>query len=338
MNNIDATRSGLKLGKVSVVIPVYNEGALVQTLYSRLYTVLSEVVDAYEIIVVDDGSTDDTFAHLLTLHKQNPDLKIMRLARNFGHQTAIATGLQRASGEIVAVMDGDLQDPPELLPSLIAKLEEGYDVVYAVRTHRPEGLIKRTAYRLFYRILRWVARIDIPLDTGDFCVMRGRVVRVLNSLPERNRFIRGLRSWVGFRQVGLPCSRDERAGGTPKYTLAKLMRLSLDGIINFSDFPLRLASYFGVLVSIASFVGIGVVLYFRLFTEASIPGFASLAILILFIGGVQLLTIGVVGEYLGRIFDEVKQRPLYVVEHLVGWAPEETEAEMYSKTTFAKHE
>jgi dolichol-phosphate mannosyltransferase len=306
----------------TVVIPTFNEGTLVQTLYERLHAVMDHVPGPYELIMVDDGSTDETFECLRTLHEKDPAVKIIRLARNFGHQTAISAGLTRALGDYVAVIDADLQDPPELFPTLLAKLNEGYDVVYGIRTARPEGWVKRTAYFLFYRLLRAIAQIDIPLDSGDFCLMRREVVLAINSLPERNRFLRGLRSWVGFRQVGVPYSRQERAGGTTKYSWGRLLRLSLDGLVSFSDIPLRLASYLGFGVSAGSFMGICVVLYLRLFTTLSIPGFASLAILILFLGGIQLLTIGILGEYLGRMFEEVKQRPLYITSALIGWPSE----------------
>lgn len=305
---------------LSVVVPLLNEGALVEMLYQRLHGVVTRLQRSYEFIMVDDGSRDETFARLQQLHRQDDAVKIIRLARSFGHQAAISAGLLRASGEYVAVMDGDLQDPPELLATFLARLEEGYDVAYGIRSTRRESWPKRAAYRLFYRLLRAIARIDLPLDAGDFCMMHRRVVALINALPERNRFVRGLRTWVGFRQVGVPYARDARAGGTAKYTWSKLVRLSIDGLVSFSDVPLRLASYLGLIVSAGSFAGIGVVLYLRLFTEASIPGFASLATIILFLGGIQLLAIGVLGEYVGRIFDEVRQRPVYVVGTSVGWS------------------
>ena len=307
---------------LSVVVPVFNAGALVRALYERLQPVAIQVTSAYEIIMVDDGSVDDTFQHLHALHRIDPLVKIIRLARNFGHQTAISAGLAKAAGDFVALMDGDLQDPPELLPTLLETLEKGYDVAYVIRTDRPESWLKRTAYFLFYRILHAIARVQIPLDAGDFCMMNRRVVLAINGMPERNRFIRGLRHWVGFKQVGVPCVRHARAGGVAKYTWGKLIRLCFDGIVSFSDLPLRLGSYLGFIVSSGSFIGIGIVLYFRLFTNRSIPGFASLAILILFLGGMQLLTIGVLGEYLGRTLDEARQRPLYIISHLVGWPSE----------------
>ena len=308
---------------LSIVVPVFNEGISVAECCRRISAVVSSLGISYEIIFVDDGSQDDTFVCLKALNEENPSVKIIRLARNFGHQTAISAGLAHALGDRVAVMDADLQDPPELLPQMLREIDGGYDVAYGLRARRQENWLKRSAYFLFYRLLRAASKIEIPLDAGDFCVMRREVVEAINQLPERNRFIRGLRSWFGFKQIGVPYIRARRALGTPKYTLEKLLRLSLDGLISFSDAPLRFAAYLGFLVSAASFLGIAVVLYFRLFTQASVPGFASLAILILFLGGIQLLTVGLLGEYVSRIFDEVKQRPLYVISSKLGWrAPE----------------
>ena len=315
----EARRLHERSPELSIVVPIFNEAALVDLLFDRLESVLQELAVSYEVIAVDDGSTDGTFERLVRAHRRNPSVKLLRLSRNFGHQTAITAGLARASGNMVAIMDADLQDRPESLPLLLEKLGEGYDVAYGIRVQRPEGWLKRLAYRAFYRVLRLSARIDIPIDAGDFCVMRRQVVDAINSLPERNRFLRGLRSWFGFRQAGVPCIRGARAEGQPKYGFGKLLRLSLDGLISFSDAPLRLASYLGFLVSLGSFLGILVVLYIRLFTSRSLPGFASVAILILFTAGIQLLTVGVLGEYLGRIFDEVKQRPLYVTRETMGW-------------------
>ena len=315
-----AMKPGPSRSSFSVVVPVFNDGCIVPKLYERLLPVLSNLCATYEIILVDDGSTDDTMAHLLRLHQRDPAVKIIRFTRNFGHQAAISAGLQRAAGDYVAVMDDDLQDPPESLPILCARLDEGYDVAYAIRTNRPEGFLKRTAYHLFYRLFRFMAAVDVPLDAGDFCVMRRTVVLALNCLPERQRFVRGLRSWVGFRQVGVPTPRSARAGGVSNYTWWKLTDLCLDGVVSFSIMPLRVASYLGFLISAVSFLGVGVVFYFRLFTDRTVPGFAALATLILFLGGIQLLTIGIAGEYIGRIFDAVKQRPSYITGELVGWA------------------
>ncbi len=314
--------------RLSILIPLFNEAGMVRLLYGRVRAVLARLPGPCEMIFVDDGSTDETFRELLALHEENAmGVKVLRLARNFGHQVAISAGLARAGGDTVAVMDGDLQDPPELIPAMLVKLEEGYDVVYGIRASRQEGWLKQAAYHAFYRLLYCVAKIQIPLDAGDFCVMRRRVVTAMNNLPERNRFVRGLRRWVGFRPGGIPYAREARASGIAKYTWGKLLRLSFDGRVSFSDAPLRLASWLGFIVSLGSFIGIGMVLYYRFFTFKPVPGFASLAILVLFLGGVQLVAVGVVGEYLGRIFDEVKQRPLYVVSDQVGWGKEPQDAD-----------
>jgi glycosyltransferase involved in cell wall biosynthesis len=304
---------------ISIVIPVYNESEILGELFKRLRNTFDRLTDHFEVILVDDASADDSFALMEELNRRDPRFKVVRLARNFGHQVAITAGLLNATGDAVAIMDADLQDPPEVVEHFIRHWREGWDVVYAVRRNRKEGRWKRAAYYLFYRMLHRLARIDIPPDSGDFCLMDRHVVNVLNRLPERNRFLRGLRSWAGFRQMPLPYDRDRRLAGEPKYTLAKLIRLAADGVISFSYFPLQLGAVFGAISAAASFVAIFIVLYFRLFTNQSIPGFASTAIIMLFIGGVQMLVLGTIGAYIGRIYDEVKQRPLFVMRERVGF-------------------
>ena len=300
---------------ISVVVPLYNEGENLHELISRLDATLAG--RHYELMLVDDGSADDTREQLAKLANRRPEIKFLSLSRNFGHQAAITAGLQHASGDAVIVMDGDLQDPPEAIPGLISRWFEGYEVVYAVRRNRKEGPLKRVAYKGFYRVLKRLSYLDIPLDSGDFALMDRKVVDLLNHLPERNRFVRGIRSWVGFRQVGMEVEREARAAGDPKYTVKMLRRLAFDGIISFSHAPLRIFSSLGLLFSVGSFLSILVVLWIRLFTDLSIPGFASTATLILLLGGVQLLGIGILGEYIARIFDEVKNRPNYIVaEHV----------------------
>jgi dolichol-phosphate mannosyltransferase len=305
--------------QLSIVIPIYNEAMLVDQLADRLRGALVAPDIDWEAVVVDDGSADGSFEALCEYHRRDPRFKIIRLARNFGHQTAITAGLEHASGDAVVVMDGDLQDPPELLPQLVAKWREGWDVVYTVRRSRKESWAKRVAYRMFYRLLRALARLDIPLDSGDFCLMDRRVLDVVISMRERSRFVRGLRTWAGFRQTSLPFDRDSRAGGDSKYTTRKLVHLALDGLVGFSYAPLRLGTLLGIMAATVSFVGIVVVLYLRLFTAWSIPGFASTSIIILFLGGIQLFTLGLIGEYVGRIYDEVRQRPLFVVRERIGF-------------------
>ena len=304
---------------ISIVIPVFNEEAVLPELRQRLEKAANGWGDEYEVIFVDDGSTDRTLEILRAYHAENPRLKVLSFARNFGHQIAVSAGLQFTSGNVVAVIDGDLQDPPEVLGRFFEKWREGYQVVYAIRTQRKEGFLLRFCYAVFYRILARLSDIHIPLDSGDFCVMDRRVVDVLNQMPERLRFVRGLRSWVGFRQVGLTYERDARVGGTSKYTFKKLVRLALDGILSFSYFPLRIASYLGFLVALVAFCGgIGVIIAKIWHPGVFMRGTTATRLIILFLGGVQLFTIGILGEYLGRVLDEVKRRPLFVAKERLG--------------------
>lgn len=299
--------------ELSAVIPVYNEAENIPTLYRRLTAVLNTESVPYEVVFVDDGSTDGSPALLQGLASDDPRVVVVELARNFGHQVAISAGLDFARGDGVIIMDADLQDPPEVLPGFIAKWREGNDVVYAIRTRRKESWPKRFAYSFFYRLLRRVTNVDIPLDAGDFCIMDRRVADVLRSMPERNRFVRGIRSWVGLRQVGLPYDRHARHAGDAKYTLGRLVLLALDGFVSFSHVPLRIASMMGLVVSVLSVALAAYYFVKKLAFGLSPPGFATLVVAVFFLAGVQLVTIGVVGEYVGRIFDEVKRRPLYVL-------------------------
>lgn len=306
---------------ISVVIPTYNEEEILPELFHRVNNVLnnSANIGDYEIILVNDGSADRSMEVMLELCQHNPKLKVIELSRNFGHQVALTAGIDFASGDALILMDGDLQDPPELIPRLIEKWKGGWDVVYAVRKGRKENIFKRIMYKMFYRILRFISEIDMPLDSGDFSLMDKKIVNVLKSMPERNRFIRGLRSWIGFKQTELEYERERRFAGRPKYTLSKLMRLAFDGIFSFSTLPLRIATVMGFLVSMISFSGILLVLYFKLFTNKAIPGWAATVIPVLFLGGVQLICIGALGEYIARIFSEVKQRPHYVIKFKKGF-------------------
>src|SRR2546425_5549487 len=303
---------------LSVVVPVYNEEGNIPVLYSRVSTVLEKLGMHYEIIFVDDGSKDKSPPLLDTLVDKDTHVAVVGLARNFGHQVAITAGLEHARGNAVVVMDADLQDPPEMLPQFIAKWREGHDVVYAIREQRPEGWLKRLAYAIFYRLLQRVANVEIPLDSGDFCIMSRRVVDELIRMPERNRFVRGIRSWVGFNQVGVPYKRDARHAGRPKYTLSRLLVLALDGLISFSHTPLRIASLSGLVISLLSFLLAVFYAVKKLTTGLNPPGFATLVVAIFFLAGIQLITMGVMGEYVGRIFEEVKQRPLYIVRRVIG--------------------
>lgn len=306
--------------KVSIVIPCYNEEAVLPLLFERLSREAALWGTDYEVILVDDGSVDRTWEILLDFHRRDPRWKLIRFARNFGHQTALRAGLFATTGELVAVLDADLQDPPEVLPQFFAKWSEGYDVIYGVRRTRREGIVMRSAYHWFYRLLSLVAENHIPLHAGDFSVMDRRIVDLLKQMPEQKPFIRGLRSWLGFRQVALPYDRDARAAGRTKYNMGRLFGLALDGILSSSILPLRLATWFGACVSLLAFLGAVLILVMRLMEQhlaawgiATVPGTATIVISILFLGGVQLLCLGILGEYLGRIYENVKGRPFWTV-------------------------
>jgi dolichol-phosphate mannosyltransferase len=280
---------------------------------------MEKLSEPYEIIFVDDGSRDLSVSIIRSINHQDERVKLVKLSRNFGHQMALSAGLSAASGKAVIAMDSDLQDSPSDLPLFIEQWKRGYDVVYAIRQTRQENIAKQTAYKLFYRILKKFSDTEIPIDSGDFSLMDRKIVDLLNSLPERARYIRGLRAWVGFNQIGVPVNRGARNAGEAKYTLARLMHLAMSGLISFSLAPLRLATGMGIVVSMVSFLSIVVVIYMKLFmTQYSLPGFAATASILLFLGGVQLLTIGILGEYIGRVFDEVKRRPLFIVSETLG--------------------
>ncbi|HQV46303.1 MAG TPA: glycosyltransferase [Nitrospira sp.] len=302
--------------ELSVIIPVFNEAENLPTLHGRLTRALVNLGMEYEIVLVDDGSQDQSPDILRRMEAEDQRIVIVEFARNFGHQVAISAGLEQSRGQVVCIMDADLQDPPEVLHTFLAKWREGWEVVYAIRTERKEWWGKRLAYAGFYRLLQRVANIDIPLDAGDFCVMDRRVVDLLVRMPERNRFVRGIRSWVGFKQIGVPYERHARHAGVPKYTFKKLLYLALDGLISFSHMPLRIITILGFTVSCLSFL---VALFYLLkkFTLGTgVPGFTTLVVSIFFLAGIQLVTIGVIGEYIGRISDEVKRRPLYVARRV----------------------
>ena len=304
--------------RISLVFPVYNEEQVLPVLYDRVRELLVQLPYEAEVILVNDGSRDGSLELLKRFHAADPRFKVIDFSRNFGHQVAITAGIDFATGDAVILLDADLQDPPELLPQFLQQWEAGYQVVYAVRRKRKEHLFKRMAYAAFYRVLQRISNIAMPLDAGDFCLMDRVVVDTLKAMQERNRFVRGLRSWAGFQQIGLEYDRAQRHSGEVKYTMSKLMRLALDGIFAFSYFPLQLASYTGFIISGASFLGILVYLYREIFVGGEPRGFPTLVILILFLGGIQLISLGVIGEYIGRIYDEVKRRPTYVVKQTYG--------------------
>ncbi|MFN6181736.1 MAG: glycosyltransferase family 2 protein [Dolichospermum sp.] len=304
----------------SLVIPIYNESENITEMYRRLHHVMAQLDADAELILIDDGSRDRSLSMMRELHHLDNRVHYLSLARNFGHQIAVTAGLNFVQGKCIIVMDADLQDPPELILTMIDKWHQGYQVVYAQRTSRQqETWLKRLTAYLFYRILRRLAKVDIPEDTGDFCLMDRQVVNILNSMPERNRYIRGLRAWVGFRQTSVPFARDPRFAGTVKYTFGKSWALAIDGIISFSTVPLRLATYIGILSAFIALFMILLVLYWRLSEPLSpIIGYTLITISMFFLGSVQLICIGILGEYIGRIYEEVKGRPLYTLKETGG--------------------
>jgi dolichol-phosphate mannosyltransferase len=309
---------------ISIVVPLYNEEGNVPELVRRISAIMDRVTlpgEDYEILAINDGSRDGTLAALRAARAAQPRLGIVDLSRNFGHQIAATAGIDIAAGDAVVLMDGDLQDPPELIERFLEKWREGYDVVYATRkTRKGEGPLKLITAKLFYRTIRRMTNVSIPVDTGDFRLMSRRVVDALGKTREKHRFLRGLVSWVGFQQVGIEYERDARLSGETKYPLSKMLRFAIDGITSFSEIPLRFATYLGFGVSCFAFIyGIFVVVLKVLgYNE---PGYTSIMVAILFLGGVQLITIGIAGEYLGRIYDQVKERPLYLLSSVERGVP-----------------
>lgn len=300
---------------VSVIVPVFNEEAVLPETYRQLTAVMAALGEPYELLFVNDGSHDGSGAILEELAKKDRRVRVIHFSRNFGHQAAITAGMDYARGEAVVVIDADLQDPPEVIVEMVRKWREGYEVVYGKRTKREgETFFKRFTASLFYRLLQKVTNVDIPLDTGDFRLLDRKVVEVMRLLREKNRFVRGLVSWVGFRQAALPYTRKKRFAGETKYPLRKMLRLAWDGITSFSDKPLKAASYIGFLLSGLSFVYLLVILIGKLLGKSTVPGWASIVVINLFFNGVILIILGVMGEYIGRIYDEAKGRPLYIVD------------------------
>lgn len=303
------------LPRISVAIPLHNESGGVAELLSRLGAALDSIPGGpHEIVLVDDGSRDDTLAKIRAAAKAEPRLVVVALSRNFGHQVALTAALDHVSGDIIVAMDGDLQDRPEAIPVLLAKHREGYDVVYARRAKRKEGLMLRASYFLFYRVLAWLSDIRLPLDAGDFALMTRRVVDQMRASPEHHRYLRGLRGWVGFRQTGIDVERDERFAGTTNYGPIKLLKLASDGILSFSVVPLRAATLLGAFAVAMSAAFSLYTLYAKLVLDRTPAGFTSLMLFMSFLAGVQLFFLGIIGEYIGRIYQEAKRRPLYVVE------------------------
>jgi len=303
----------------SVIVPMYNEEEVVTETYKRLTRVMESIGENYEIIFINDGSRDNTRTILCEICKNDKNVKMIDFARNFGHQIAITAGMDYAAGECMVIIDGDLQDPPELIPDMIKIWRDGYDVVYGKRKARHgETFFKKFTAKAYYRILRSLTTVDIPVDTGDFRLIDRKVCEALKQLPERSRYVRGLVSWVGFKQTALEFERNERFAGETKYPLKKMIKLAMDGIMSFSYKPLKLASYIGAILSGFSFLYLIIVVIQRLFfPETAQTGWASLIAVSLFFNGIILLMLGIIGEYIGRIYEEAKGRPLYIINELI---------------------
>ena len=303
----------MKNNTISVVVPIYNESPNIIELNNRLTKVLIKY-KAYEIIYINDGSTDDSLEKLKKIGDINKSIKIISLSRNFGHQTALSAGIEFISNDLAVLMDGDLQDPPELIPQLTEKINQNYNVVYAIRKNRKENFFKRMNYYIFYRLLKLISNINIPIDSGDFSAFDKSIIFYLKKFPEKNKYIRGLRSWVGFNQISIEYDRDNRFKGVPKYNFFSLLKLAFNGIISFSNFPLKLASMVGFIITSACIFYSIYILIHKIFVGGVPDGWSSLMMVILFLGGIQLLVLGIVGEYIARIYDDVKGRPNYIIE------------------------
>jgi len=310
--------------RLSVVIPFYNEGPNIAALFERLTTALDGLGVDWEVVCVNDGSRDDTLDRLLDAHDRDGRVKVVDLSRNFGKELALSAGLTHTTGDAVVPMDADLQHPPELLPAFLEKWREGYDVVVAVRHARVGQSLKHRLFaRMFYWIFDHLSEVRLPREVGDFRLMDRKVVEVINRMPERTRFMKGIFAWVGFRQAAIPYEQGERAGGDTKWGFLKLLRLSLDGLTAFSTFPLRVWSLVGMALSGVAFVYILIRLLRTLFFGIDVPGYESLLAAVLFMGGIQLMTLGIIGDYLGRVFAEVKGRPLFIVRSAHGFEDED---------------
>lgn len=308
---------------LSVVVPVYNESENIGPFYQRTTEVMQKLNCCYEIIFVNDGSTDDSLLQLQELARIDSHVKVIDFTRNFGKEIALTAGMDYSTGDGVIPIDADLQDPPELIPELIARWEEGYDVVYATRAKRlGETWLKKYTAHAFYRMMKKLTSIDIPCDTGDFRLIDRAAVDALRKLPERHRFMKGLFCWIGFKQTGIYYEREPRLTGTTKWNYWKLWNLALEGITSFSQFPLKMATYTGFIIAVLSLIYALFIVLKTMVLGRDVPGYPSLITVILFLGGVQLFSIGILGEYIGRIHDEVKQRPLYLVRSKYGFEQE----------------
>jgi dolichol-phosphate mannosyltransferase len=321
--------------RVTVATCLLDEEEVLPELLERVTAVLDSLPGGpHEFVIVDDGSSDRTFSLIRAAAGRDPRIVGISLSRNFGHQAALSAALERATGDVVVLMDGDLQDPPEEIPRFLAAFEDGYDVVYAQRTNRSEHWLLRACYHGFYRIIGKLADSELPLDAGDFSLLSRRVVDEIVAMPEHNRYLRGLRAWVGFRQIGVPVARAVRAGGTPAYTPRKLFRLAFDGIFAFSVAPLRAAALIGAATTVGAFAYAGYAVIARVATGESPKGFTTLIVAMAFLAGVQLLFLGIIGEYLGRVYEETKRRPQFVVSHTVGTSSRSGRSETKRRSDF----
>lgn len=309
--------------RLSIVVPIWNEELVIPELYRRVCDTMDATGESWEFICVNDGSRDRSLELLMGLRAADPRVKIIDFSRNFGHQVAITAGTDFAEGDAVVVMDADLQDPPDVVTRMLEKWREGYEVVYAVRSKREgETRFKLLTASLFYRLLRRITDVNIPVDAGDFRLMDRRVVLAMRKLREKHRFMRGLSAWVGFKQIGIEYERAERFAGETKYPLRKMLRLAVSAITSFSFLPLQLATYFGFILAGISLLGIILTIVLRLSGSSAFLGQATTLVAVLFLGGIQLIFLGIIGEYVGRIYDEAKDRPLYIVSHAYGFVEE----------------
>lgn len=322
---------GSNIVEISIVAPLYNEEFNINYLFERLFSVLNRLDMRYEIVCVNDGSKDNTLGCLIEHHHQNPAIKVVNLSRNFGKEIALTAGIDYAIGSAIVPIDADLQDPPELIEKLVTKWREGYDVVYAMRrSRRGESWLKRFTANAFYRAIANMSRVPIPRNTGDFRLLDRRVVEVLKQMPERSRFMKGLFAWVGYKQTSILYNRSPRYKGKTKWNYWRLWNFAVDGITSFSLVPLKIWGYIGLVLSLLAFLYATFLVIRTLLFGIDVPGYASLMVAMLFLGGVQLVTLGIIGEYIGRVYEEVKQRPLYLVREFYGFAIDSKESEEMS--------
>ncbi|MDD4979763.1 MAG: glycosyltransferase family 2 protein [Candidatus Omnitrophica bacterium] len=304
---------------ISLVIPVFNEEKGLDILYKAVCGVINKREETFELIFVNDGSYDGSLEKLLNIHKSDPRVKIVDFSRNFGHQNALSAGIDFARGDAVILMDADMEDPPEKIYDFLEYWKNGYDVVYAIRKKRKVGVIKRTLFALYHKLNTIISDIAMPDASGIFGLMDRKVVNIIRRIPEKNRYLPGLRAWVGLKQMGLETERGKRYDKNPRVSFAKLIKLAFDSYISFSKIPLKIASFLGIFFSFISFIGILVIIFLKLTVGIQLRGWSSIIALILLVTGIQLITIGIIGEYIGRILDETKNRPLYIVKEIIGF-------------------